>query len=498
MIRAMPPTFAPSVTRRQLLASAASAAAAAIAPRAWAETGWRLDDLDRQAAERAASLAAGREVRLRLLIPNGSQSNVEPVAEAFTAMSGIDVEAIVTALDDINTRLMLDQMLGDEAYDLALPATFGIPELAEAGALVDISPLAERYEPKALRDESLYTIGDSYDGRLYGFQADGDAYLMFYNKPWLERDDNRRRYEDRFGEPLAIPRTWQELDRQMAFFHDPHHGRYGGALFRTPTYVAWEWWIRYHAKGAWPFDDEMTPMIDGEAGVLALEDLVLASEHLYPDAPRAGLFDNWRAYAQGNIYGNIGWGGTQKYLNGPTSQMRGKLAFSVTPGGLLDDEMLATPYFNWGWTYVVSSQSREREIAYLFALFASSPRQSTRSVGNRKGYFDPHRPEHYQDEQIVEAYSRPFLAAHETSMREAIPDLYLNGHGEYFGALSDAIIAVLEGRKDAATAMSETAKSWTIVTHRLGRARQRDQWRALRSKYPETVAQRLRPAISAG
>lgn len=486
-------------SRRHVLIGAAGVASSlALARPSVGSMRLSLADLDREVALQAASLAADRDIRLRLLIPNGSQGNVKPVIAAFKDMSGLDVELIVTAVDDINTKLMLDQMAGGEAYDLALPATFGIPELVEAGALVDISELAGRYEPAGLRDGSLYTVGDSYDGRLYGFQADGDAYLMFYNKPWLENKDNQRRYEDKFGEPLAIPSTWKQLDNQMAFFHKPEQGQFGGALFRTSTYVGWEWWIRYHAKGTWPFDAEMTPLIDGEAGVAALEELVAASQFLYPHAERAGLFANWKAYARGNIYCNIGWGGTQKHLNGPTSQMRGKLAFGMTPGGVVDGEELITPYFNWGWNYVVASRSKEHEIAYLFALFASSPRQSISSVRDPKGYFDPHRPEHYRDEGITDAYSKPFLTAHEASMRNAIPDLYLDGHGEYFGALNEGIMAVLEGRKDAAVAMSEVAKRWTLTTYRLGKAEQQTKWRALRSKYPTAVADHLKPRIKAG
>ena len=486
------------LNRRQVLAGAAGSLAALTLRPSAAEAKLPFSTLDQAAAERAAALAAGREVRLRLLVPNGSQGNIEPVVVAFTELTGIDVELIATAVDDINTKLMLDQMVGGDGYDLALPATFGIPELAEAGALLDLSAFAEAYEPTALREHSLYTVGDSYDGRLYGFQADGDAYLMFYNKPWLDNPDHQKRYEDWFGRPLAVPETWEELDRQMAFFHRPKSDRFGGALFRTPTYIAWEWWIRFHAKGFWPFDDEMTPQIDGEAGVLALEQLIAASRSLYPRASSAGLFDNWKAFAEGNIYCNIGWGGTQKHLNGPTSKLRGKLAFGVTPGGVVDGVKLVTPYFNWGWNYVVASKSTEPEVAYLFALFASSPTQSTHSVSDRRGYFDPHRPEHYADDGIVEAYSKPFLQAHETSMRNAIPDLYLDGHGEYFGALNEGIIAAQEGRKDAATAMRDTAKRWTIITHRLGEARQQAKWRALREKYPTQIADRLRPPINAG
>lgn len=495
MIKGM---WALRIDRRQLLSRAVGSA---IGMAAWplaAQAKLPIANLDRMAAREAQSLAQGRQVGLRLLIPNGSQGNVLPIVSAFEDLTGITIETVVTAVDDINTKLMLDHMADTQGYDLALPATFGIPELAEAGVLKDLSEFVSTYEPKELRETSLYSTGDSYDGRVYGYQTDGDAYLMFYNKTWLDEADTQSRYADRFGRALGIPETWQELDQQMAFFHDPDKGRFGGALFRTSSYVVWEWWIRFHAKGSWPFDNDMNPIIDGDAGITALEELVTASQSLYPQATTAGLFENWQAYAKGNIYCNIGWGGTQKHLNGPTSNLRGKLAFSNPPGGIVDGEKLVTPYFNWGWNYVVTDQSKESEIAYLFALFASSPKQSTRSVSDPNGYFDPHRPEHYQDDGIVKAYTRPFLVAHEACMRSAIPDLYLNGQGEYFGALGKGIIAVLEGRMGAAQAMRDVVKRWTLTTHRLGQRKQQAQWRALMAKYPPRIANRLKPRRTAG
>ncbi len=488
----------PGLDRRQFLQSTVGAVLGSASCPLLAHAKLPMANLDRMSAEQARNLAMERQVGLRLLIPNGSQGNVQPVVSAFEEMTGITIETIITAVDDINTKLMLDHMAASNSYDLALPATFGIPELAEAGVLKDLSELVRRYEPKELRETSLYAIGDSYDGRIYGYQTDGDAYLMFYNKPWLDDADNQRRYADRFGYALGIPETWQELDQQMAFFHEPDKGQFGGALFRTASYVVWEWWIRFHAKGYWPFNDDMSPMIDGEAGVTALEELVTASQSLYPKAPTAGLFENWQAYARGDIYCNIGWGGTQKHLNGPTSRLRGKLAFSNPPGGIVDGEKLVTPYFNWGWDYVVTKQSLEPEIAYLFALFASSPEQSTRSVSDPEGYFDPHRAEHYEDDRIIEAYTEPFLAAHRSCMRSAIPDLYLNGQGEYFGALSEGIMAVLKGRVDAEQALRQASKQWTLTTHRLGRQRQQAQWRTLMTKYPTNIANRLKPRRTAG
>ena len=154
-------------------------------------------------------------------------------------------------------------------------------------------------------------------------------------------------------------------------------------------------------------------------------------------------------------YANIGWGGTQKYLNGDKSGVKGKLTYGPTPGGIVKGTLVRTPYFNWGWNYVVSSLSKEQEIAYLFTLYAVSPALSTIAVRDPGGYFDPFRDEHYKDPDIIKLYSKEFLDVHEASMRGSIPDLYLKGQGEYFDVLRVNVQAADIGQKTG-------SRHWTI------------------------------------
>lgn len=463
--------------------------------RAWAREPGRkfsLKSLHAQAAARAKELANGRPTSLTILLPQGSSANVAPVAAAFEAASGIAFRFVETPVDEINSTMIVDLLSGDASFDLALPATFGLPDLAEAGALCNLDPFAGRYEPEAFQNDALFSLGDYYRGSLYGYQTDGDAYLMFYNRDWLEDAEAGKRFADRHGYALMVPETWEQLDAMMAFFHQPEAERYGGALFRTPTYIAWEFWIRFHAKGHWPFDAEMVPQIAGEAGVEALEELIAASKHLYPAARSNGLFDNWKAFAKGNIFCNVGWGGTQKHMNGADSAVRGRLAFGPTPGGLVEGRLLVVPYFNWGWNYAVSSRSKQPEIAYLFALYACSPAMSTLAVREAGGFFDPFRKEHYGDRQIVETYGPDFLEAHRESMVRSIPDLYLKGQGEYFDALRENLVLADTGAISAREALERTAKQWRRTTRRMGQETQEEQWAFLRSRYPAEVQQALR------
>jgi len=472
--------------RRRFLAGAAGAAIATALPSFAAPT------LENEIAERARALVTGRITPLRLLIPEGCRANIVPVIERFRDATGIDVTPIETQVDDIAATLAFDALGGRSNYDLALPATFALPDLVAAEAILSLGTYAARHEPPGFRDGILYRVGDRFDDELYGFQSDGDAYLMFYHRDLLEDPDERARYADLHAEELGVPSTWEELDRQMAFFHRPDQGLFGGALFRSTGYLAWEWWVRLHAKGVWPLSDSLEPQIDGDAGVEALEQMIWASAHLVPEARTLGLFANWERFARGDIYCNIGWGGTQKYLDAPRSTMRGRMIHGPTPGGIVDGELLRTPYFNWGWSYVVTTGAAHPELAYLFAMFASTPAMSTLSVGQPDGFFDPYRPEHYVDPTIRALYGDEFLAVHEASLRQALPDFYLANRGEYFRLLGEWLDRALDGRVDPATALTNVARGWEALDSRATHERQIERWRALRAKYPPDIAARLR------
>lgn len=483
--------------RRRFLQSAALGATAVVIAPSFVMSprrahGATLDNVHTEAAKKAKELAAGRNVSLKILQPSGSLGNVKPVADVFTAQTGITVEYLEVPLGEITQKILLESVAKTGAFDLALPATFGIPDLAESGILVNLDKYAVKYEPEGFQDDALFSTGDYYKGSLYGYQTDGDTYVMFYNKEWLENSDENKSFSDKHGYDLKVPDTWEELDAMMAHFHRPDQGMFGGALYRTQYFLAWEWWVRFHAKGYFPLDDDLNPQINNDAGVKALEEMVAASKYLYPGARTNGLFENFEAFGQGDKFCNIGWGGTQKFLNSDKSSIKGKMAYGPTPGGIVDGKLLKTPYFNWGWNYVVSSVSPEPEIAYLFTLFACSPVMSTVAVRDPGGYFDPFRGAHYEDPEIIKTYTPEFLAVHKASMEGSIPDLYLKGQGEYFDELRVNLGAADAGSKTPKEALDDTARSWQRITRRMGRRSQGVQWAFLKSIYPASIRDRLK------
>ncbi|SMF81883.1 ABC transporter substrate-binding protein [Pseudobacteriovorax antillogorgiicola] len=430
--------------------------------------------------------------KLTLLYPKGCLANLEPAVKIIRDLTKIEVLLKESALDQISVDILMAQKVGRDNFDIALPPTFAIPDLVAGGHLEDLSPYAKVWEPKEYRKSILYSLGDRHLGKLYGYQTDGDVYLMFLNKRWLENKDLRNRYAQKYQTELTVPKTWPELDRQIAFMHNPEANRCDGLLFRNLNYVLWEYWIRLHGAGLFPFDKDMNPQLADDRAIQALDEMTEVTRSLCKDSRSNGLFENFKSFAEGNKYCNLGWGGTQKFLNGPQSKIKDDLIVVAPPGGQFGPRIETLPYFNWGWNFCVSSQSRQKELAYLICLLMGTPQVSVRSVAAADGYFDPYRSEHHQDPEIIKTYGTNFLDTHRNALSRAIPDLYLQGQGQYLAPLKQAVFSVTQKQMPAKIALKQVSAKWQKITDQLGREEQVRQWGSLRAAYPDYV----RPFLS--
>lgn len=461
------------LSRRSFLKLSASIAAAAHLKPAQLFASSEAENTILKAVKR---IKADQNIALKILHPQGSLENIKPIANKFTQKTGIIIEFIKTPVNNINTKIFIDNASNKNTFDLAVPATFAIPDLAESGALSDLTNYTKKYEEKAGYTPSLYELGNSFNGKFYGYQTDGDAYMMFYKKSTLQNEDAQKQYEDQHGAVLKTPKTWSDVDKVMAFFHKPDQDQYGGCLFRTPEYTTWEWWSRFYENNIRPFTKDMRPNILNDHGVGALEDLIKATEHQHTSSKINSLFQNWEHYAQGKTIVNIGWGGTQKYLNQEHTKIYKDLIHTPTPDGGL---------FNWGWNYVVSKTCEHKEIAYLFSLYATMPNTSNIGIYAQDGFFDPYRHSHYNDPNIEDTYGKDFLAQHKNAMAAATPDLYISARQDYIRTLNENIILACRGIITAEEAMKLTSHNWEEITEQKGRKNQREQWQRLSEKYPE-------------
>lgn len=428
-----------------------------------------------------------RNTLLRILYPQGCLANLQPVINQFEQLSGVKTELIEAGFATISNTMMKTSVLGkaSDSYDIAIPGTFSIPDLVEAGVLANLNPLVKKFgNPSG--EQSLYRQGDDYLGSLYGMQSSGDTYLLFLRKSWLENTDNQKRYEDTYGYKLAVPRHWQELDQQMEFFTDPDKGTYGGCMFRSEEYLHWEYWVRLHGQGSYPFDRAMEPLINSDAGIAALKQMKETTPFLHPSVKTSGPYENFSIFAEGNSYANLSWGGGQKFFNSPNSKIKDDLIVTQLPGVNLSGG-ITIPYFNWGWSYVLAANSQNKELAFLFMLLATSPEVSAEGIADRNGFFDPFLEQHFDYEPLESVYGRPYLDALETGLANAMPDLYISGYTQYFAALRSGLFASIYQNVPGKLSLDAVATKWRETTESYGIDSQISQWLQLQSKYPEAL-----------
>src|ERR1051326_5123081 len=188
----------------------------------------------------------------------------EPI-DAFSKGTGVATPNI----KDLSTptspqAAMAEALTRSPDFDIVHLGSEMIPSLVSAGFL---EPLDE-YMTKA--NYKMDAVGDyaqlaTYDGKTYGIITDGNIFVQQVRKDLMEDADNKKRFADKFGKPLAFPQTWDEEFRLMKFFHNPEKGIYGSGNLRSRGF-GYVWFIMYlYSFGGFPFDPDMKPTVNSDA-----------------------------------------------------------------------------------------------------------------------------------------------------------------------------------------------------------------------------------------
>ena len=72
-------------------------------------------------------------------------------------------------------------------------------------------------------------------------------------------------------------------------------------------------------------------------------------------------------------------------------------------------------------------------------------------------------------------------------MASCIPDFYVQGRDEYFALLGRYLGRANRGEISSEKALLLAARGWDLITDRLGREGQIEQWTLLKKSYPRGV-----------
>ena len=109
----------------------------------------------------------------------------------------------------------------------------------------------------------------------------------------------------------------------MAFFHRPDKGKYRRRTVPHTVFHRLGMVGKFPRQGLLSLADDLTPQINNEAGVQALEELIAASKPTLSRCSNEWPVREFRSFGEGDKFANIGWGGTQKFLNSDKSKIKG-------------------------------------------------------------------------------------------------------------------------------------------------------------------------------
>lgn len=346
----------------------------------------------------------------------------------------------------------------------------------------------------------------SWDRQPYGFPLSADCMLVYYRADLFADEALRSAFQEKFGQPLEPPATWDDFDRLAEFFSGrdlngdqvPDHGAVlssaGDALIcRAAAYG------KVPQNFSFFFDvNTLEPLTTGPAFEEALTKWLAIANYLVPQAEGnrslTSFSEGRAAMALGSSRFASQWFRSDTPAN---NRVNGRVACVPVPGnsrvyqhdkhawvelphGDVNRASIVT-----GLVAAVPKSCRNTAAAFDFLTFLTNRERSLPTVSTSAYGFGPYRLSHVVD---VAAWATAgwqvsrtgtLLSAIRLSLNHnnAVALLRIDASDRYHQALDESASAAFRGDIKAAEALAAVAESWSKISTERGLDRQRRSYR---------------------
>ncbi|MGH2617527.1 MAG: extracellular solute-binding protein, partial [Thermomicrobiales bacterium] len=394
--------------------------------------------------------------------------------------TGIQIEVIPKPYIDLFSSQVAEHVAGTGGFDiLSVPPSWA-GDFVSLGMIEPLDAMVDQFMNKADLDDyhPLYRDLMNYGGHIYGLFDDGDVIILYYRTDLFEDPAHQDAFRAQYGYDLAVPTTWEEYDQIQAFFTEQLAPEiYGGASQRSPGQVYGWFSEEFRNRGGRFFDAEtMDATLDSQAGVDTLTRMLNSNKTMPPGIETwdfIAVLSAWMAGQLAMIGGTwppIGrWseGTTAQQLEWvPETQVAGKVGYAVMPMG--------HSLHNAGFILGVSTSSRNKEAAYLYLQWITSPTISLQRSMLEYSLRDPYRLSHYNSPEYRARWGNAgdYLDTLKTAADGALLDIILPGSSEYHTALDQMVTAAQAGAA-VEQALDDADAAFDAITDRIGRDQQK-------------------------
>jgi multiple sugar transport system substrate-binding protein len=390
-------------------------------------------------------------------------------------LTGIKINVVEVPFPELYSQAVAEHLAGSGAFDVISYSPAWTGDLADAGVIESLDSYLDQYLDKTELEEIHPTYQGlmTWKGQTYGIFDDGDVFVMYYRKDWFEDEANKAEFKEKFGYDLAAPKTWQEWDEICQFFTEKLSPEAHGCAIQRAEGQAYLWFMDHlRVNGGKFFDDSMKATINDDIGVQTLTEMVNSNKFMPAGIEKWGFVEVLSAWLDGKLGMIITWPPIGRWSEGygtqtaqlswvPKTQVAGKVGYAIPPGG--HSELAGG--FNLG----VSTDSQNKEAAYLFIQWLTSPEISAQRVKLPFALRDPYRASHFADTlyQNLWPAAPDYLNVLQEGAEVGLHDLGIPGAREYEEALDRAVVAAYAGT-DPKEALDTAAEEWDAITERIG------------------------------
>lgn len=409
-------------------------------------------------------------------------------ADGFEKITGGKVVINDFPFASLYDKFMTESVSHSGAFDVMSPAQFWVGDFVAGGF---IQPLDKYMKKWPLEDPNdmipTYRRMGEWGGKTYTIVTDGDHFALYYRKSLFEDPIEKAAFKKKYGYELGPPDTWEQFHQIAEFFirdtdGDGRNDMWGTALMAARTFMGFEFAQRFYSYGGEWFDpNTMEPRVNSEAGVKAFKAIYEVVKLAPPGVLNWGFTETRDAFVQGKLAMLVQWADIGGQSEKPEmSKVVGDVRYALVPGAMVNDELNRKSLLAWGFSTMLSADSKNPEAAYQFMRYFSSKEVSTWVVSRFLG-LEPWRYSHFKSPTLLNAFpSAPeFYENMMKSMEIGVPDLRIPGAQKYYDIIAIRLgDALAKGEDiDYQAVMDQAAKEWDVYTNQLGREKQLEIYR---------------------
>lgn len=395
--------------------------------------------------------------------------------DQFYQETGIKVNVIELAPEAMYEKIVTELTSGSGAVDIVEIQPQWLPDVARF--LEPIDPLIKEnnldFQMNDFFPAALNPYG-TWDKTLYGIPWATDVHGLYYRKDIFEKPEIQQKYKETYNSDLKPPTTWDEYKQIAEFFTGWDWGlgdgvtRYGTAEHLARGRVYWWFLNRFGGFGGVYFDENMKPMVNSEAGIKSLQNMVDVVPFMPPAALSFGAPEARAAYLNGDTAMLINWVSS---WTAAEEVKNGQMGFAPLPN--------KNSSYAGAWDLAVTKDSKHKGAAATFIWWYSKPDISLQIKMGPYG-LAPTRPSQLDSQEFITnfpyGHGSDYLQSYEENVLQGYPDLLIPGAAEYMDSLDLNITVALAKEATVQEALDKTAAEWDGITDRLGRDQQTQFW----------------------